>query len=236
MYLLHKRYATDPRHYIRAFLLIEEEILNLFTYVEPSDINSNTYSHKIQQLLMRTCVEIEANFTAILLENNYAEAKKGNTNIKHYRLIDKSHRLSAFEVRVPTWKGSNSVRSPFQAWASSSPLSWYQAYNKSKHQRHENFERATFDALMDAFCGLNILLSAQFCDEEYSPRAKSIGLSGAAYHYDGEDGMEPSIGSILRIKFPTDWPDEQRYEFKWPEISLLADPFQDYDYAQHPIT
>jgi len=45
--------------------------------------------------------------------------------------------------------------------------------------------------------------------------------------------MEPSIGNMLRIKFPTDWPAEERYEFKWPDLSAMEDPFVNFDYARH---
>jgi hypothetical protein len=232
MYLLHPKYATDPRHYVRAFLFIQQDVLELFSYVEPSDVNLATYSHRIQQLLMRTCVEIEANFTAIFLDNNYAKARQ-NLNIGDYKLINTSHRLSSFEVRVPGWKGTGGKRRPFAAWESDQSLTWYRSYNKSKHNRHENFHLATFDALMDAFCALNVLLSAQFQDEEYAPGSKSLSVSGACYTYEGDDGMEPSIGDMLRIKFPTDWPLAERYEFAWPSIATLDDPFDDFDYAAH---
>lgn len=232
MYLLHKRYATDPRHYVRAFLLIQEDVLDLFSYVEPSDKNLETYSHRIQQLLMRACVEVEANLTAIFLDNEYATAQ-GNLTMQQYRLIDISHRLSSYEIRVPTWQGSKGARKPFHDWSQGAPLAWYQAYNKSKHNRHENFKLATFDALIDAFCGLSALLSAQFHDEDYSPGGKTLGLSGACYSYDGDDGMEPAIGGLLRVRFPSDWPQDQRYEFSWPQLSTSEDPFQNFDYAQY---
>jgi hypothetical protein len=232
MYLLHKRYATDPRHYVRAFLLLQEDVLNLFSYVEPSDKNIETYSHRIQQLLMRACVEVEANLTAIFLDNEYAAAQ-GNLTMQQYRLIDISHRLSSYEIRVPTWQGSKGVRKPFHGWSQGAPLPWYQAYNKSKHNRHENFKLATFDALIDAFCGLSALLSAQFHDEDYSPGDKTLGLDGACYTYDGDDGMEPAIRGLLRVSFPSDWPQDQRYEFNWQQISASEDPFQNFDYAQY---
>ncbi|AOS39377.1 hypothetical protein A0U95_11555 [Pseudomonas brassicacearum] len=232
MYLLHKRYATDPRHYVRAFLLLQEDVLNLFAYVEPSDKNIETYSHRIQQLLMIACVEVEANLTAIFLDNEYAAAQ-GNLTMQQYRLIDFSHRLSSYEIRVPTWQGSMGVRKPFHGWSRGAPLPWYQAYNKSKHNRHENFKLATFDALIDAFCGLSALLAAQFHDEDYSPGGKTLGLEGACYTYDGDDGMEPAIGGLLRVSFPSDWPQEQRYEFNWEQISASEDPFQNFDYAQY---
>ncbi|MBP5055389.1 hypothetical protein [Pseudomonas chlororaphis] len=233
MYLLHKRYATDPRHYVRAFLLLQKDVLDLFSYVEPSDKNIETYSHRIQQLLMRACVEVEANLTAIFLDNEYAAAR-GNLTMQQYRLIDISHRLSSYEIRVPTWQGSKGVRKPFHGWSlGGASLPWYQAYNKSKHNRHENFKLATFDALIDAFCGLSALLSAQFHDEDYSPGGKTLGLDGACYTYDGDDGMEPAIGGLLRVSFPSDWPQDQRYEFNWQQINALEDPFQNFDYTQY---
>lgn len=234
MYLLHPKFATDPRHYVRAFLLIQQDVLELFSYVEPSDANLGTYSHRIQQLLMRSCVEIEANFTAIFLDNKYSKATSGqNLNIGDYKLIDISHGLSAYQVRVPGWKGTAGIRRPFAPWLSNHPLPWYQAYNKSKHNRHENFHLATFDSLIDAFCGLNILLSAQFMGEEYGPSSKSLSISGARYTYEGDDGMESSIGGMLRIKFPEDWSVEERYEFAWPAISSQDDPFENFDYTAH---
>jgi hypothetical protein len=156
----------------------------------PTDLS--TYSHRIQQLLMRSCVEIEANFTAILLDNEYRKATSGpNWNMGDYKLIDLSHRLSAYQVRIPGWKGAHGIRRPFEHWMSDHPLPWYQSYNKSKHNRHGNFHLATFDSMIDAFCGLNILLSAQFMGEEYGPRSKSLSIEGAFYTYEGDDGMEP---------------------------------------------
>jgi len=232
MYLLHRRYATDPRHYVRAFLLLQEDVLDLFSYVEPSDENLNTYSHRIQQLLMRACVEVEANLTAIFLDNRYTAAR-GNLTMQQYKLINISHRLSSYEIRVPSWQGEQGVRKPFIKWGENKSLSWYKAYNESKHNRHENFKLATFDALIDAFCGLSVLLSAQFYDEDYSPAGKSMGLGGACYTYEGNDGMDPAIGGLLRIKFPADWPPDERYEFDWQQLSTEDDPFVNFNYAQY---
>jgi hypothetical protein len=234
MYLLHPKYAKDPWHYVRAFLLIQQDVLELFSYVEPSDTNLRTYSHRIQQLLMRSCVEIEANFTAIFLDNEYSKATSGqNLNIGDYKLINLSHRLSAYQVRIPGWKGEYGIRQPFAPWLSGCVLPWYKDYNKSKHNRHENFHLATFGSMIDAFCGLNILLSAQFMDEEYGPGSKSLSISGASYTYEGGDEMEPSIGGMLRVKFPVDWPADERYQFTWADISSQDDPFENFNYVAH---
>lgn len=166
------------------------------------------------------------------MDNGYASANQ-NFNISDYKLINISHRLSSFEVRVPGWKGDLGIRRPFAAWEVSQPLMWYRAYNKSKHNRHEDFNLATFDALIDACCGLNVLLSAQFLDEEYAPGSKSLSVGGGCYTYEGNDGMEPSIGDMLRIKFPADWPSVECYDFKWSNLASMDDPFENFDYASY---
>lgn len=235
MYLLHEKYAKDPRHYVHAFLLIQQDMADLFSCVEPCETNRDTYSHRIHQLLMRSCVEIEANFKAIFLENKYNKCSKENShlNIQDYRLINCSHRLSSYQVRVPGWSGEPKTWQPFEPWSEQDDekkkLEWYTNYNLSKHDRQKYFKLANLDSLMNAFCGLNILISSQFMDEDYGPANKSIGLEGS-YTYGGNDDMEPSIGGMLRIKFPDDWPEEDRYEFNWDEISAQDDPFDVFDY------
>ena len=228
-YVLHPRFAEDPRHFVRAFLLIQSDLLTLMDFVEPADANLATYSHKIHQLLVRTCIEVEANLTAILKENGYSA--KGDWTMKDYRLVEHSHRLSAFEVRVPTWRGDKGKRRPFAAWSTPSDgLGWYQSYNKAKHSRHECFDRANFEALVDAVAGLVAILSAQFHNEDYSPNDKTISI-GPEGSYDTQDGMETAIGHFFRVWFPTDWPEEHRYEFAWTDLRDLPDPFANFDHS-----
>jgi hypothetical protein len=227
-YLLHPRFAEHPRHFVRAFLLIQADLLTLMDFVEPADANLATYSHKIHQLLVRTCIEIEANLTAILKENGYRA--KGDWSMRDYRLVEHSHRLSSFEIRVPTWRGERGKRRPFAAWSTpTGGLDWYRRYNKAKHNRHRFFCLASFDALIDAVSGLATLLSAQFHQEDYSPNDKSLSV-GSEYSYDTDDGMETAIGGFLRVRFPTDWPSSERYDFSWGELAHEQDPFATFDY------
>ncbi len=229
LYLLHRKFAKDPQHYVRAFLLLQKDLLELFAYIEPAKCNRGAYSHRVQQLLMRACVEIEANLTAILIENGYGK-DAGKLTMQDYRLVDRSHRLSSYEARIPEWRGAGGLRRPYAAWAKSkAELLWYGAYNKSKHNRHKFFHLATFDALVDAMCGLAIVLSAQFYDEDYSSADKTLGI-GSSYGYYTDDGMQSAIGDYLRVKFPTDWLPEDRYEFNWDDLKDLPDPFDEFNY------
>jgi hypothetical protein len=150
--------------------------------------------------------------------------------MEDYRKVDRSHRLSAYKVRIPGWKGNGSIRTPFANWQNAiGSLAWYQDYNKSKHNRHEYFWRASFKALTDAMCGLVVVLSAQFYDEDYSPTDKLLGM-GRSYSYDTGDDMDSAIGSFFRVKFPTDWPSDERYDFNWNELEDLENPFVQFQY------
>lgn len=219
-YVKHPLYAKSPEHYIRASLLLLKDVQELFDYVEPADANLSCYSYRIHELLLRICVEVEANCKAILTENGYSRA--GDWNMNDYRKIDASHLLSQYEVKYPFWQGAKATRIPFAGWAQTGSLPWYKAYNTTKHDRHNEFFQATFEHMTDAFAGLCALLAAQFHTEEFSPRDEYFAA-------ESNDGLESGIGGYLRVKFPN-WPANERYEFDWNVIGKDVDPFQHYAY------
>ena len=221
-YILHLKYAKSPEHYIRAFLLLLKDMQDLFYFIEPSDTNLGCYSFRVHELLLRACVEVEANCKAILLENGYS--KNDDLTMEDYKKVESSHKLSSFEVLFPVWKGGGALRKPFSAWANNGSLSWYQAYNKTKHDRHEKFEQATLENMIDAISGLLVILSSQFHKEDFSHGPILLALSGPG----GE--MESAIGGYLRINFPDNWPTDQRYDFDWQNLMDETDPFQEFPY------
>ncbi len=223
MYVLHRKYAKAPEQYIRAFLLLQKDLQLLFDYIEPSDINLDCYSYRTHELLLRACVEVEANCKAILFENGYS--KDGDMCMSDYKKINPTHHLSSYEVKVPNWHGENNVRRPFAAWQQRASLPWYKAYNSTKHNRHDCFQMATFENMIDAICGVLVLLSAQFYTHDFSPSDWS--LSGGGQN----DGMESAIGGYFRVKFPLDWTDDERYDFNWQELKSDEDPFFQFDFS-----
>lgn len=81
---------------------------------------------------------------------------------------------------------------------------------------------ANFRQLTDAMSGLAVILSSQFMDNEFLP------IDGF-YLSDGgnaTDGMKYAIGDYLRVKYPDDWPSEERYDFKWRELEKEANPIE----------
>lgn len=222
--MVHPKFAQSPEHYVRAFLILLKDLQELFDYVEPADKNLVCYSFRIHALLIRACVEVEANCKAILKENGYSRA--GDWNMGDYKKIEKTHLLSAYKVKVPNWSGTRATRSPFSAWVSGGSLSWYQAYNTTKHDRHSQFEEATFEHLIDASCGLLVLLSAQFETNDFSPGNTLLAVGGP------DDGMQSGIGGYFRVRFPNNWPNDLRYDFDWQRLKSEPDPFQMIDYTQ----
>lgn len=235
-YIVDHDYAKDPEHYTRAFSIIQSDLLKLFEFIEPSYKNKSTYSFRIHELLIRTCIEIEANFKAILHENKFTpEFKRGSKegelrpdnkwNINDFKLVNKTHHLDDYSVEFPFWKGKDNVRKPFLEWKDKPTLTWYDDYNQSKHNRLDKFQVAKFENLILAFSGLFVLLSSQFKTESFSTGGQSLGISTASY-YKGEFGL----GGFLMIKFPNDWKEEEMYDFDWSTLESKQNRFDKIDY------
>lgn len=222
-------YALNPQAYMRAFNYLQDDIKNLFEYIEPSDKNLSTYSHYIQQLLMRCCVEVEANFKAIFKENKYISRDERNWTMNDYRLINKSHHLDRYIVAFPIWSGIHNKFQPFSEWTiSGKSLHWYDAYNKSKHDRQKNMQLANFSNLLYAFSALFVVLTAQFGTETYEPGCTFLACGGDDSDYYND--MNFGIGNYLGFLSPDNWTEEEKYDFDWNKLKNESERFRKYDY------
>jgi hypothetical protein len=237
-YICDRNYANNAEHYVRALILIQNDLQSIFEYVEPSDECRTAYSYRMHALFMRACVELEANFKAILEENTFTPPAGRSLNIKDYRKVDATHHLSSYEVMLPIWNGAPLILRPFEPWkpARGVPdlgglsLPWYQAYNASKHDRQDEFKKANLENLITAVAGLLVLISSQFCGEDFTAGPRLHAVSGYDYH-----PMEASIGSLFRIKYPEDWADAELYDFDWTVLKTKNDRFEKINYNAIPI-
>ena len=225
-YLVDHSYAKHPEKYVRAFLQLQQEMKNLFLFIEPGDNNLKTYSDQIYQLLVRICIEVESNFKAILKENIYSGQEK-DWRMKDYRKIDNSHKLSDYQVTMPVWDGKKNTFQPFMGWKNSSKLEWYSAYNTVKHNRAERLKAANFENLMNAFCGLFVVLTAQFKTQEYSTMPIHVSAEGYNSYYEGRFG----IGDMLQAKYP-EWAEDEKYYYKHDFQNPPKILFRKFDYRQ----
>jgi hypothetical protein len=236
-YICDRDYAKNPEHYVRALTLIQNDLQSIFEFLEPSDECRTAYSYRIHALFMRTCIEVEANFKAILDENHFTPPINRSLNMKDYRKVDASHHLSSFEVMLPIWNGTPPILTPFGPWKSARGLPnpgglglpWYQAYNASKHDRHDEFKKANLENLVMAVAGLLVLVSSQFSNQDFSSGPTGLIVDGDEYH-----PMEHSIGSLFRIKYPSDWNDAECYDFDWSVLKTQTNRFEKFDYDAIP--
>lgn len=231
-YTVDHKYANHPEHYTRAFIIIQQDIVNLFEFIEPCDNNNSTYSFRIHELLMRTCMEVEANFKAIFRENIYTPfTRKGKPRLEKdwtihdYKKINKTHRLQDYEVEFPFWKGSDNIRRPFLEWSTGDNLSWYQAYNQSKHDRLQHFHLANFKNLLLAYSALFTLLSSQFYRSDFLPGNEGLILETGSYYK-----KDFGVGGFLMIEFPNTWTEDEMHEFNWNDLERDPDRFIKFDY------
>ncbi len=226
-YIEDQRYANSGKNYIQSYQLIEKDIINLFEYIEPSDINLKTYSHRIHSLIIRLCIDIESNFKAILEENEY-HRKTDDLNMSDYQKIYKTHKLSSYEIKIKNWHGENFIYQPFQSWdvnisdtKTMKSLEWYQNYNIIKHNKHKEFQLANLENLLLAASGLVVLLCSQFGTQNLSDTPRVRGISS------GEDDYFTHCQSdIFKVKFPNDFSDDEKYNFDWTVLSKEKNPFQ----------
>ncbi len=227
-------YAIAPEHYVRAFMIIQKDLVQLFEYIEPTDSNLETYSYRTHELFMRTCIETEANFKAILKANTFnpkhrdgRDRPEKKWNIHDYKKVNTSHHLSSYTVHIPIWRGDHSSFRPFSEWNDDQPLSWYQAYNSSKHDRHNSFGQANLRNLLNSISALLVLLSSQFGREEFSPAMPGLAVTGVSYY-----STTPALGDFFHIDYPDDWEESELYDFTWRDIRDQPDKFVKFNYDE----
>jgi hypothetical protein len=72
-------------------------------------------------------------------------------------------------------------------------------------------------------CGLVSVLGSQFHTEDFSPGLSGLALEG---HGGPSGGFDVAIGGYFHIKFPTDWPAADQYDFDWQTLRNDAAPIQ----------
>jgi hypothetical protein len=222
-YLYDDRFANqeERKSLLIATRLIMHDLNEIFNFIEPCDDNLSVYSHQIYELLLRAATEFESNCKGILKSNNYAKDEKKWT-VEDYYKISKAAMLSEYKVTFVRWATDHEFK-PFKEWPPEKrkTLSWYNAYNKVKHDRYTNFKQATLDNLMNAVAGLLCILHAQ-----YGEGMATVGFNGFSTCNSDEGIIETELFTIIAPKFPND----DQYDFIWDSIEKDANPTQDYPF------
>lgn len=161
LYLLDNRYADDRQHMILAYHTVEQDLKRIFDFIDPTDDNFKTYSHRLYELFLRASTEVECNCKAILKANKYSKKKEKYWKIENYQEIDAACKLSDYEVVLNVLPIRKKFF-PFAEWKNNSKLTWYSEYNSVKHNRSVQFKKANLENVITSVAAAFIMLFAQF--------------------------------------------------------------------------
>ena len=135
----------------RALRLLIERLDELFLYVEPDTQSLKIYGHKTRELLILASMEVENYWQQYMRAANIQPAGRYFNTNDYIRLLDPLH-LREYTFTFRAFPSIPRI-APFSAWSAGAPtasLSWYDAYNKAKHDRNSHFSDATLERCLEA--------------------------------------------------------------------------------------
>lgn len=148
---------------LRSLKIILHRLNDVFTYIEPSPKNKNTFSLELRNIILLSAMEVESHWQTLMRDNGY---KKDRLTTKDYvRLLE----FIDFDMEFSLILNNEYENiSPFKDWNSSLPtksLKWYNAYNKIKHDRIQQLDLATLENAINSTCALITLLCIRWSTE-----------------------------------------------------------------------
>jgi hypothetical protein len=147
----------------RDLSILVQKLQEILLYVEPTKEGLSSYSHKTRELLLLASTEVENCLRQYISDCNADRAKTKD----YVNILDKID-LKKYKI---TFNGYSEVFSckPFELWNKEQPtqsIVWYDAYNKTKHNKDKYFNLATLENVLYAVAACVVM----FCIR-YSPHA-----------------------------------------------------------------
>ncbi|WP_417684935.1 hypothetical protein [Roseibium sp.] len=174
--------VTDPERLSaeQALQLLIERLYDLFLYVEPNAHGLRSFGHKTRELLILAATEVENYWQRHARDAGLVGNRGRSLNTTDYVSLKDILFLSEYEVTLKPYPTVAPIR-PFATWSAQNPtqsLLWYDAYNKTKHDRETHFREASLERCIEAVCATIILFSVRF-----SPFSLVEGSSITSSHF-----------------------------------------------------
>lgn len=202
---------------MRAYQNIQSSLDNLFNFIEPVELNLKTYGHKIRELLILACTEVEYLLLKVLTENGYPE--KGRYSTVDYVRCRDVLKLNLYEVEL-TQYSSLGIFTPFKDWdesRSTASIPWYYAYNQVKHNRSDNIPHANLKHLLDAVAAIHILLESQYGERIFqglfgAPEYKSVFYTLTSPEWELDEITAPILKTEDKFyRVQAEWLNQRKY-------------------------
>lgn len=139
--------------YWRYYELLETDFRNSIRYVSLDKKNYSTFSVEYARLLQAICSEIDVLFKELCFCLN----KIGN-NIRDYAdiLLENNQMIPNQIIYLKMYHRDFEI-CPFKNWEKGNAPTWWISYNKIKHHRKENMQKANQKNVLYALAGLFLL-------------------------------------------------------------------------------
>jgi hypothetical protein len=185
---------------------LEALLAEVFTALHVGDRrNHSAFGHRTRELLLLACTEVENAWRAILKANNYDNRQHNNDRMttRDYVKLKGPMRLGKWTLRLPDYPDTPDLQ-PFDPWAetaASQSLPWYEAYNATKHNRAQDFHKATLWSAVEAVAASWVMYGAQFGPDFVVNQSGLFGVVADPFEGDtgaGYIGPKPERASECR--------------------------------------
>ncbi len=206
----------------QALRLLVERLDEMLLYVEPSAHGLAAFSHKTRELLILASTEVENQLKQYLRLAAYE--KQDDLSMADYVKLEPRLYVREFMLTLRPYEGVERL-TPFRGWDAARPtrsLPWYDAYNKTKHDRTKHFEEATLANCLSAVAANVILFCARW---------------GPFFLIDGQGPLSSQVNQLFRIELNepdvtsfyvplVEFPGDTRRDFFWFEGDRYAVPWK----------
>jgi len=216
---------VDMRLAEQSLRILINKLDELFLYIEPESQCLQTYSHKTRELLILACTEVENSWKSYMTKSSTLPVNGRTYTTQDYvKLLDKLY-LDEYQFKLILYQHIPPIV-PFKGWDKNAPsvsLTWYDAYNKTKHDRTTNFSVATLWNCISAVVANLVMHSVKFGPYPMFERT-SVFSTLVQEHFQGELIDSSPISYYLHeFVFPHDARNDL---FIWdPRDYRLAKPF-----------
>ncbi|MDN7653964.1 hypothetical protein QZM62_10965 [Burkholderia multivorans] len=194
----------EARNAEQGLRILVEKLDEILLYIEPSEAGLQTYGHKTRELLILACTEVENCWVQYLALAGQA-TNKASTN-QYVKLHAPLH-LSDYEVSYPLFNDSLIVR-PFATWDAANPttsLLWYDAYNRTKHNRTTYFHLATLENCLHAVAAVVAMFCARYSPFPLINGASTLSVLVRQHMNIKLRDPDPTSFYVPLINRPSDW-------------------------------
>ena len=147
----------------QSLLLLVQRLDELLHFIEPTADSLTAYSHKARELLILACTEVENYWGSFLKIAGTTAPKSGFTTNDYVKLLGPLN-LEDYQITLPRYAPVSPLR-PFLGWSAAKPtqsLPWYDAYNKTKHDRASHFKDASLINCIVSVAASLVVFSVRF--------------------------------------------------------------------------